>query len=278
MRIAVRACGVLALAAGAVVLTGGPAPQSEPWVAVSFSPVQDEFTLGEPVTVNLTLRNGLSEGVVTDLGTNFRGNLRSRLVGPDGQTKTPPRTAGSVFGPPGKVSLAPQGQFSEQVVLNRWYTFDGIGRYNVDLNSVAPITTESGVPPPYQIQGHVVIRVVPRDPGRLEQLCSALDRRASEAPTAEAALDAGELLSYVTDPIAVPHLAHLARARVVLGPLAAIPGLERIGTEPAVDALISILNNSKDDMTQASVRAALTRLQGQTNDAGIRQKIADAVR
>ena len=277
MRTAIGAYRVLALAAGAVVLTGGAAAQSEPWVAVSFSPAQDEFTLGEPVIVKLTLQNGLSEGVVTDLGVSFRTNLRSRLVGPDGQVKTPPRTAGSIFGPLGKVSLAPQGQFSEQILLNRWYTFDGIGGYDVDLNSVAPITTESGVPLPYQVQGHVVIEVVPRDPARLEQLCSALDREATEASTAAVALDAGEILSYVADPIAVPHLAHLAQASVVLG-FQAIPGLERIGNEPAADALISILSNSRDDMTRASVRGALTRLQAKTSDAMVRQKIADAIR
>jgi HEAT repeat protein len=91
------------------------------------------------------------------------------------------------------------------------------------------------------------LNVASRNPNRLDEVCRGLADTASQASDYQSASEAAHALSYVRDPIAVPHLARVLREskQVKEG---AIPGLVRIGNAEAVKVLTENLNAQDADL------------------------------
>jgi hypothetical protein len=66
-----------------LTLSTGPLGQTDTNTVISFQ-APSTITLGEPIAINVVLRNNLGESIVVGLGMNRIGNLRLRLRKPGG--------------------------------------------------------------------------------------------------------------------------------------------------------------------------------------------------
>jgi hypothetical protein len=232
-------------------------------VTVSFRLEQERVSLHEPVIVELAVRNGLDEDVKLDLGLNREGNLRFRVIGPQGNpVDVSPRPVEGL-NRTGKILVEPRQTYVGHILINRFYTFRTPGTYKLGANLAIQVRTQSGtvvalnnVP-----QGEITLDIEPLDTQRLNEVCERLEKQAL-SPNAEVALESALALSYMTDPTAVPYLEELTRR----GPFApvlkstAMEGLARIAQADGVDAVMAHVRHPDPDL-----RAYLTAVaQGHT--------------
>jgi hypothetical protein len=95
------------------------------------------------------------------------------------------------------------------------------------------------------------------------------------ASTVEAAQFLALELSYANDPIAVSYLDRLLSAHT-LAYEKAVQGLERIGTDEAVEVLLSALNENSGDIAELATRS-LGRMQGRIANPVLRETVKKAV-
>ena len=122
-------------------------------------------------------------------------------------------------------------------------------------------------------QRRLSVAVEPRDPDRLRDVCSQLEKQALVDARYQAS-EPREVLSYIKDSVAVPHLAALLAANPMLDNLV-ISGLERVSDDSAVKVLLSHLRSSGD--RGELVRAALARIEARTSDSAVRQAVREAL-
>jgi len=237
------ACSQVCLALAA---TPVPVPEG---VTISFSIPDSVVSLHEPVYLQLSVRNELSESVHFDLGPQGKQTFEFAVIAPNGSVvrTAPPELGAYVMGrPDDRPTLAPGDTFAKTMVLNEWYPFPAPGSYVVRAKLTAPVLTESGatleLPPPQEIP----LQVKPRDPERLRVVCEELSKKVLGGH-AEEAKNAAFALSYVDDPIAVPYLGRVLK-HGFFGLDHAIAGLVRIGTSEAVQALTSSLDTQNEEL------------------------------
>jgi len=255
------------------VLPAAAAPQESGMVRVSYTLVNADPTVHEPVFVRVSLKNGMDSSVKVDLGPDFYGSFEPKLVRPDGRTGSWQRPW-SVMGAPGTITVPAHGEAVQRLLLNRWFDLDVPGRYLLALDLLGKAPLVDGAPAAYLTKGEVEIEVGPRNPSRLEEVCEQLEEAATGARDLDGAWEPTQTLTYVRDPIAVPHLARLLAAKGTLRAML-IRGLEGIGDPAAADALISWLQETGD--ADGAARAALTRIQAKSDDPALKQKILAAL-
>jgi hypothetical protein len=230
---------------------------SNPKVSAALAPVQETFVLGEPVLVQARLRNESTEPVQIDFGSNFEGNVRFVVNGIDRPSPGLPPEGG--FSSLGDVTLRPGESYSQRFLLDKWSRFEQAGQYQVRfvLDSVP------------KLEAVTTVVVEPRDPERLAKACAKLAQQA-ESYEAEPALLAAEALSYVGDEACLPALTE-ALQKSFHGKEGAIRGLLRIGTEPAIQALVDgwdklrwdqqalVLNEAETHGRREELRKALVK-------------------
>ncbi|MGO9240132.1 MAG: HEAT repeat domain-containing protein [Bryobacteraceae bacterium] len=235
-------------------------------------------TVNEPVFVEFTIHNWLSEGVVSELAMNYHGygGFWGKITRPDGQTDEGPKVHPSELVAIERVSIAPSESSSKILLVNKWFDFDEPGRYVLEVGIKKPLRTESGVKVTERASGRLIIEVGPRDPVRLEKICARLEREILASPGASSAA-AEEALTHIKDPVAVPFLAHLLQAQD--GKLAYVyaAALEHIADGPAIDALSDFVNDKSEDRRE-SARSSLDRIARRSDDLAIKRKIAEALR
>jgi hypothetical protein len=243
-------------------------------IRASYLLVKTDLTVGEPVFVRFKVENATSGRVTLDLGLNGYEDFRLWIVRPNGLMQRAPIPMWTM-GTSGKVSLAPFTSYEQLLLISRWFNFDTPGVYGLDITPLGPTTTTSGAELPRLAEGHLLIDIGPRNPKRLEQICSDLEKKIIEATTAAVALELVEVLNHIVDPIAVPHLARLLHPMSLVN-LEAVKGLVRIADGPAIDVLIAHLSSPSKNVRDY-VRPMLVGIERKASDSTIKQKISAAL-
>jgi hypothetical protein len=226
------------------------------------------ITVHEPIFVDFSVHNGRAEAINLDLGFNRESNFSFAITKEGGLTAQARRAEMGGMGREGKISLSPNETHRQRLLLNKWYQFAEPGEYLVQARVVDSIHTESGVPIKSPDAQEMRLRVDPSDPERLERVCAKLEEVTLGSSDYETRAEAALALSYVSDPVALPHLGEVLRRGGVLRGVA-IEGLVRIGTPKAVEILTSNLN-TPDQGLKVRIKAALEEIK-----SGVRTQITD---
>ncbi|MGC1616624.1 MAG: hypothetical protein WA736_18250 [Candidatus Acidiferrum sp.] len=265
-------CSLLAMASFA---STSQAPNVPKQVDVHFRFQEKVVTLHEPVVLLFEVHNGLKQPITLTVGSLTRQFYDLTLTTPNGQAlhKDPFNgqidivTVGS-----GKITVEPGADYKEPLVMNQWFPFEGQGTYSLTSKLTSDIETADGS---FQAESQTAqLLINARDPVRLNKICADLEQQAEMATTVEAAQFPALALSYVNDPIAVSYLARLLSAHT-LAYAKAVPGLERIGNDDAVEVLLSALNENWGDTAELATRS-LARMQNRIANPRLKETVQKA--
>lgn len=228
-------------------------------VDVSYSLAQDQFTLHEPVNLTFIVKNELTQPIKLDLGENRKGNFILTIKQPEGKSvrlRLPERGGTSRIS---RVSLEPGQTYTQNLLLNEWYEFLTLGNYELTISIATTIQTQEGLSIG-EISGfHTTLEIKPKDSAHLKQISARLAERVANSPSYDEAAEAALALSYIRDSAAVPYM----EKAIVSGHMVeqiVIAGLERLGDEKAIQALIALSTN-QDREIAILARRALKRVQ-----------------
>ncbi len=251
-------------------------PNTPKGVQVHFRLQERVLTLHEPVVALFEVHNGMTKPVVVTVGATVRQFFDLSLKIPSGEVLHKDPYEGQVdivsYGD-GTVTVEPGADYSEPLVLNRWFPFQSEGTYTLTSKLTSDIKTADGDFHAGSETGQVLIN--PRDPARLNRLCEELEKQAEIAKTVDAAQFPTLALSYVNDAIAVPFLARVLSANT-LAYSYAVKGLERIGTDEAAEVLLSALNENWGDIPELAT-SSLARMQDRIANPGLKETVKKAV-
>jgi hypothetical protein len=242
-------------------------------IRLSVNPVRQEVTLGEPIWFYLLLENQGAERVVVDLGNDQRGNLTVFAVSSDGgkeRSRARPWIAdGGHFS--GDVSIAPGKGYSSRLLLADWVELVAVGEYVVTLEWSGPSVSDSGAKRMAPLRDSIFIRVIDRDPGRLEKICEELADEVLQ-PKEDFRLDAERALGYLNDDSCTPALARVLRGESS-SKEGAIKGLARTGSSAAILTLVQAWDELRWDQQMQANQVAesagkLEALQAALTSAG----------
>jgi hypothetical protein len=207
-------------------------------VKVSYH-VTPSITVHEPVFLKLSFENGLANPVEIDLGLNSLGSLFMSVTSPTGAmvSADPSR----VTRPEGRFEMTKKTlnvgeQYSQQVLLNDWFTFDNVGEYRFEVTFRGSVRTATGEKLAIPSRATSVIRVLPRYEDRLREVCETFLNETRQTQNSDAARDAARALAAVNDPVAVEHLRAAIKSEIFVADVA-IAALQRLGTPEAVHVL-----------------------------------------
>ena len=239
---------------------------------------EKEFTLHEPVVVLFTVHNGLSTPIILTLGAEKRQYFQFSLTKPDGQvihsSYPPPGTVDIVTFGSGQQEVASGETFRQNLLLNQWFQVDSRGKYVLNGRLTSKIEISKGQY--LSDEDHTLsFHVGARDSSRLKKVCEELTNQIRNRPSVEEWQEPARMLSSIDDPIAVPYLAevlstHKGTENII------VPGLERIGDDPAVEALLSSLEDQSGDVSILA-RRALTRLEPTISNSHLKETVRRAL-
>ena len=268
-------CSLVAAAA----LAGGirhETPRVPAQVNVHFRFQDSVVTLHEPVVVFFEVHNGLAQPITVEVGALVRQFFDFSLTTPSGQVFRKDPYGGLVdivTAGTGKIKIEPGSDYKEPLVMNQWFNFANQGTYTLTSRLTSQIETADGS---FQAESQTAqLLITARDPTRLKKICADLEQQAEIATTVEAAQFPALALSYVNDPIAVPYLARLLSAHT-LAYAKAVAGLDRIGNDDAIEALLSAPNENWGDTAELATRS-LARMQDRIANPRLRETVKNAV-
>jgi len=194
----------LVLPAGAAS-EGTAMPQRTTQVTVSYES-RSPVTLHEPVFIDFSVQNRLSEEIRLDLGDDYKTNFVFRIIGPDGAAK---RVRAKVHGGLsliGRTSVPPMGRYSQEFLLSELYYFDKPGSYRIEAALDSPVRKRNGASIRVATRRAIKIDMLPRNPSVLARKCEDLAITVERRTSFSEARDAALTLSYVIDPVSVPYL------------------------------------------------------------------------
>jgi len=241
---------------------------------VTFQALKPNISLHEPVLIQFVVHNGSPQKIMFDLGFNRKSNFDITVIQPDGVRINVPSLNHEGVGRRGEVSLETDQTYTQVLLLDEWYDFNKIGIYEIQIKLRGSLQTESGTPVLTKLSTKLHIHIEPSNNQQLEQICRELTKTALESP-AEKAMEAGEALSYIRDPIAVPFLAEVLKNSPFVKSLA-IVGLTRIRDAQSVEVLINALK-SRDPELQLLIQRGLHQIENETKDPNLKRRIADAL-
>jgi hypothetical protein len=244
-------------------------------VTVTYSIASRNFTLHEPVVLQLKVRNATSQAFQLSLGKNYNENFIVSFIGPGGATAQSRRIQVPGFGASGQVRVEPGETFEKNLLLNQWIEFDSPGKYEIDVRLAKAIETTGADSSVRMGSFHDTIEIAAEDGMRLNEVCAALARQLEMASSYQEAADAAQALSLVKDPIAIPYLERALFAKQLVEPIV-IDSLERVGSDKAVQVLILALTRLPNDEI-VLVRSSLERVRGKTSDPALKQEIERAL-
>ncbi|HVS87244.1 MAG TPA: hypothetical protein VHF01_03360 [Candidatus Acidoferrum sp.] len=263
----------------AVVLGAGSSPThpQDKSTDIQYRLKEGSVSLHEPVVVLFEVHNAFSQPLTLTLGAQNKQFFQFSLTTPDGQVlqSTPSSMVNVVvFDGFGKAVVAPGEDYQQPLLMNQWFPFRTAGTYFLTsrLTTEIEISGDGNLPPKSQT---IRLTVSARDPERLTKVCADLARQVEEAPNAEAAQEPALKLSYVEDPISVRYLAQVLFSHKLTDHIA-IPGLERIGNDDAIKALLSALDDKFGD-TADLARQALARMEDRISDPVLKETVRRAL-
>jgi hypothetical protein len=253
----------------AMLAWSGEAAQDQAVSIVATSP--GTLTLGEPIRAAMTVTNGLRESVFVDFGADFVGNLSLSITYPDGSraAKLVPRSGG--LRAIGRVSIAPGGRYTHEILLSDWASFSQPGIYRVSIQPMVRAVTASWHPVEMPAT-NLLISIAPRDEAALRSTCEQLATLILTTDDASRRISAARALAAVQDPIAVEAIARVMRDSDKSDGVL-IEALARIGSQDALNVLEHAAASSNEERS-ALARDTLKRRQSGARDA----IVIDAVR
>ena len=252
-----------------------PAAALPDQVDMSYEFKQNAITLHEPVILHFKVHNGLAQLIALDLGINWVEGFEFVLIPPQGKRIQGRRQRSEGLSTqPGKLVIGPGEDHQQTLLLNQWFDFDLPGEYVLTATLGKPIEVgeTNAVAPQRQ---RLTLEIKPRDVDRLRDVCAELAHQVSISNGGEAEQEATLKLSYVADPIAVPYLSEVLSGHRATSDLA-ISGLERIGDDAAVEALLTALNDKFGDIPQLA-RQSLTRMQDRISNPALKASVTQAL-
>ena len=107
-------------------------------------------------------------------------------------------------------------------------------------------------------------------PSNLKKECATLSKRVADADSYEEAAEAALALSYIKDPVAVPYLKKALTSNQMVEGIT-VKGLERIGSDEAIEALTSAQKSLSRETIEESIKPALARIKNQSKRAAQEQ-------
>ena len=245
-------------------------------VKLSFTAQNPMPILHEPVVVDFTIENGLSESLSFDLGHDRTGNFEFTITRPDGSVVRPPRLNPEGLGRLGKMTLAPGQSYIQRLLLNRWLEFAQPGEYRIDAALAGNFTRGTGGPVQTERAATINLRILPANPQVLEKISEQLAATAT-AGNAATAIDASVALSHVQDPVAVPQLVMALQDGIRQVQRNAASGLAGIANRPAIEALIARLKTGDAELSDY-IRVLLRGVRSKTVDREIQTMIDAALK
>lgn len=245
-------------------------------VAVSCALASGEVSLHEPIVLNFTVENNLQQPVKFDLGQNRKGGFTFTVTQPDGKRVELPQYSRMGLSRPGAVRLDAAQTYQQSLLLNEWYEFPTTGDYEIQVRLSKPIKTQDGRVISTQMEFSLPLKVGAENRGRLERVCTDLAAQVAAADSYDKAAEATRALGYIRDPLAVPYL-EKALASGQLVEQIAVAGLERNGSNEAVEALLSAMNTQPGEIKEELIRPALARVKDKVSDPELRRKIEQVV-
>lgn len=225
--------------------------------------VSTQASLHEPVWMTIAIKNDSSGVAKVDLGQDRKAAIGLSIVEPDGSTVTArlPRRGG-LHGI-GLVNIASKGTYTQRLVLNEWYPFTKIGKYQITVR-LAPFPEQQ-----------VSLEILPRDSARITKTCEEL---ITTIKTEYAEMfDAALALSYINDPIAIPYLQDAAQAHSGVAATIAMAGLARIDGDSGAKALISLSSGNQRAQIRAVARTHLWQIMQDSKDLALKEEIKQAL-
>lgn len=256
-----------------------PGKSSPNQVDVDYRFQESGITLHEPVVVVFAVHNGLSQPITLTLGADSRQFFHFSLTTPDGQvlqgSGTPElehSVSYLVFD--GEAVVAPGADYQLPLLINRTFPFTTSGAYLLtsQLTTKIAVPEDGGLPPQSKT---IRLAIHPRDPARLDKVCAELSGQVENASTIAAVRLPMLELSFVDDPIAVPYLARVLSNHALSSELA-IPGLERIGNDEAIEVLLTALNSKYADIADLATRT-LARMEDRITNGPLKETVKKAV-
>ncbi len=241
-----------------------------PPVAVEIALERSELVLHEPVEVVLTIRNSGSQTVEVDLGMDRKTGIALRVTSPDGTVKIGRVPVHGGISRREKIKLRPAQSYTQNLVLNDWTEFSQPGLYHIVVSFDNPVLMQEGT----SINlgpTNIAANFGSHNDDVVRRFCDDNLRRLLAADSYDRALVAAQVLSHVQDPVAVPCLQRAFRSPYHIDSLL-VDGLEKIGTDDAIEVLLRI--SSATSVAEAGhLRSALVRLAAKTKNANLRSRI-----
>jgi hypothetical protein len=231
-------------------------------------------SLHEPVIILFTIHNGLAHPITVDLGVGNVSRFEFILKSSSGKIVhgRPQRTEGLTQQE--NVVIGAGEDYKQQLILNRWFDIDAPGSYELKARLNTPIDAgPNKVTPP--LGETISFEIESRDVNRLKAVCERLAAEAENARGVEAAQFPTLVLSYINDPVAVPYLSKILSEHTLEYDVA-ILGLERVGSDAAVETLLSALNDKYGEI-DVLARQALSRMQNRISNANLRETVRRAL-
>jgi hypothetical protein len=239
------------------------------WVCM-FAPPQSEFvisyripaaiTMHEPVRLDMAITNKQSQEALVELGWNREGHFALRLNRPDGQTVTvvpqPEGTGGISQG--GRVSVQSTHQYSQSLLLNKWFSFDQVGEYTLVIDFTGTARSTDGMMLNVDADRVLTFRVLPRNEEVLRRTADHLLEQVISGPSYTVAAEAATALAYMGDPILADYMGKAISGNPQVESIA-IKGLERLGTDAAAEVLEQQVRSGRPETAELAL-AALERL------------------
>jgi len=233
-----------------LILVGDVLAQTGEEIKTSFSFAKPSITLHEPIMVNFSIENGLSEAINLDLGKYLIANFGFTIIHPDGSKIKAPEYNRWSPGPRGKISVEPKGLYTRQILFNEWYQITKPGKYIIEAELRTEIKTVSGNIIVSRVFESMPLDVQERDSVKLREVVEALARTATRRVEAVESGNAVLALSHIPDPMVVPHLIEIIDGGFWDEQGAAV-ALGRIGTP---DAIAYLKAAAEDDSRSEDIR------------------------
>lgn len=238
------------------------------------------ITMKEPAVIVMTINNASAQAVNTDLGFDFKDNLKVGITSP---SEAVCENANKVdegqvsMGAKGLIYVGPGKMYRQRIVLNHYCRFDEIGKYTIKVGINAAIKSNAGNEIACDKNATLVISVTPRDENALQSRCDEYLFAMRKLQDTQQIMDAADELSYIDDPVCTGHIKEAIALNKVGGQLPLIRGLKRNNTDLSLETLADAFNTI-DKTYQAYTIGLLKMAAPKINDPTVRQKVDAVVR
>jgi len=159
---------------------------------------------------------------------------------------------------PGRRAVPPLGTYTQELILNEWFSFDQPGSYRVDIALTATIQSQTGETIDAPARGVMTVRVGPRDDGVLNAICHDLFWQIRNTTDTARRYAAAGKLAHVNDEVALPYIKQIVDDTDAVDHVL-IPALVGLGT-PRARSILAEMAQSNDDGRASQASTALSGL------------------